>query len=290
MEAKRKGKIVQIALLVLILCASQPMSSAQCTQQPPNGASSLAPGSIAYYSIDSTITSLPALSTETSPAAQIIAAFAAWTAANTQPGGDGITFVQASGTQTASVIVTADSGTSSTDATYVGETLTPIGVISAANPATITFYPNSVIPNTSTNFFQALQTGYSTAYLQAALHEIAHLQGIGDYNPESSAPPPGPNTSVVIPFLGVNDINNTYQKTGPTPCDVQQAKTSSAAIAAAAAASRSGGGGGGPTKGDPPVPPDQPPGSGSGSGGNGSWDGSATYITYMDIPGTIDET
>jgi hypothetical protein len=248
----------------------------------------LSPGSIVYYSIDSTITLLPALSTETSPAAQIIAAFAGWSAANTQPGGDGITFVQASGTQPVSVIVNADlSYTGST----AGQTFFPIGLITPANHATITFYPNAVFSGTSTtNLYQALQTGYSTVYLQAALHEIAHVQGIGDYNPESSAPPPGPNTSVVIPFLGVNDINNTYQKTGPTPCDVQQAKTSSAAIAAAAAASRSGGGGGGPTKGDPPVPPDQPPGSGSGSGGNGSWDGSATYITYMDIPGTIDET
>lgn len=202
-------------------------------------------GSVVYYSIDSSITSLPAVSTDSSPAAQIIAAFAGWSAANAQPGGDGTTFVQATATNPATVIVNAD--LTYTTGGLVAQTQPQTdGVINASNLATITFHPNAVVPGTSnTAFFEALQTGYGTAYLEAALHEIGHLQGIGDYDPPTSAPAPGPDTSVVTPFIGINDIGNTYQKTAPTLCDVQQATSSSAAIAPKTSPPSPGGGTGG---------------------------------------------
>jgi hypothetical protein len=78
--------------------------------------------------------------------------------------------------------------------------------------------------------------------MQAALHEIGHVMGLNDYN---TPPSPGPSTSVMIPFSGVNDQGNTSPKTGPTPCDKQQAATVTATIANAASGGGGGGSGGG---------------------------------------------
>lgn len=198
--------------LTLTLSALAHSLHAQCTQQPPNNLWAVPTGSVVYYSIDSSATSLPALSTATSLAAQISAAFAGWSTANAQSGGDGTTFLPATATNPATVIVNAN--LTYTTGGLVAQTQPETdGVINASNTATIAFHPNAVIPGSNnTNFFQALQTGYGTAYLEAALHEIGHLQGIGDYNPPTSAPAPGPDTSVVTPFIGINDIGNTYQK------------------------------------------------------------------------------
>jgi hypothetical protein len=258
-NAKRKWQTHRSLLIALIFCGSK--LEAQCTQ-PPNGNSSLLPGTVVYYTIDASVNSLPALSSDSSPAAQINAAFAAWSAANTQTGGDGITFVQATGTQTPAVIVNANLDYTGSN---VAQTLFPTGIISVSHPATISFYPNSLVPGTSTtNFYEVTQPGYNTAYLDSALHEIGHLQGIGDYNPPSSAPPPSPTSSVVSPFIGVNDQGNAYHKTSPTGCDEAQAAASSKAIALN---SLNGGGGGG--KPGLPIVPTAPVPPGGGTGGTG---------------------
>ncbi len=130
------------------------------------------------------------------------------------------------------------------------------------NQATITFFPNVILQQTLLAAYEASQPGYGTAYLEVALHEIAHLQGIADYTSAAMVPPPGVGTSVVTPFYGVNDTGNVYQKSGPTTCDVQQASSSSRIIDPPRIIISSGGGG---SKGGlgSPVPQDEPPSGGA---------------------------
>lgn len=129
-------------------------------------------------------------------------AITAWNTAN-QQSGNNTQFVTAGPNNPISVTFTADAAnTGGSASTNVGR-----GLIDSANPAMITFHPQSTFQGGSALAFQPSATGYNTAYLQSALHEIGHLMGIGDYgNPSGgnvTEPPPG--SSVMNSFYGVNN-------------------------------------------------------------------------------------
>ena len=110
-------------------------------------------------------------------------------------------------------------------ATTLALTATFSGLVNGLNPATVTFFPQGVLPDAQgkasiTSAYQATAPGYATMYENVAAHEIGHLLGIGDY---ISLPVLDPSNSVVMPTIGVNNIGNPYQKVGPTSCDLAQA-------------------------------------------------------------------
>jgi hypothetical protein len=255
-------------LSVLIASVQAPMVAAQCGSQPPTGPISFPPNTTVYYTIDPNANIPPSQqTTDPTPQAQIAAALQAWSTANSQPGGDGITFAPVTANNPATLTITTDNANSPGGP---AATTTPnSGVLGPSNPATITFHTSQT--NSAGNpILDPSQPDYGTAFVQTTLHEAGHLQGIGDYLWSSwvyagtqwptSIPLPGPNTSVMIPFWGVNDINNTSPKTGPTTCDTAQATTTSQQVGVP------------PTPPTPPAP-SSPPTSGGGGGGGGGADG-----------------
>ena len=235
-------------------------AAAQCSSQAPNQSPAtgfaVPPNTTVYYAFDPSIQNVPP-GGGSAPTSQVQAAFSGWSNANTSSGGAGTTFALADATHPATVTITADQSTGNAAATTSANT----GIINSANPATITFHPQSFIGGTSYNFFQVTQPGYDSAYLEVALHEIGHLMGIDDY-PAGSAPPPGPDSSVMIPANGINDNQNNFQKTGPTSCDAAQAATATNAIDQQYALPQGGG----------PPPPNQDIG-----GNGGGWYGCQEY-------------
>ncbi|MBW4039168.1 MAG: hypothetical protein HIU91_09890 [Acidobacteria bacterium] len=111
-------KLFITACCISIMFTSERACEAQCTQQPPNSKSAVRSGSIVYYSLDSSLQSIPlGVGIEdgvSTPIAQIQAAFSAWSAANQQSGGDGTTFVLAGPTDPVTVIVNAVPDTTGT--------------------------------------------------------------------------------------------------------------------------------------------------------------------------------
>ncbi len=214
--------------IFIFLTGMQITAAAQCSSQAPNDSPATAfavpPNTTVYYAFDPSMQNVPPGAGST-PTSQVQAAFSGWSNANTSSGGTGTKFALADATHSATVTITADQNTGNAAATESANT----GIISSANPATITFHPQSFIGGTSYNLFQVTQPGYDSAYLEVALHEIGHLMGIDDY-PAGSAPPPGPDSSVMIPADGINDNQNNFQKTGPTSCDAAQAATATNAI------------------------------------------------------------
>ncbi len=227
---------VQAALSFICVTSSGWCASAQCTQQPPKGNFSVSPKHIAYYKLDSSLADIPTGSSPETPISQIVEAFNAWSAANSGSGGDGVTFMPSDASNPPSVTVLASTSQSSGTVAQVGAYN---GTISSSSPAILTIYQDAVLSTTGAPAFSASSPGYSTAFLQVALHEIGHLQGLGDY-PPSVVPPLSPQSSVMEPFYGTNDVGNAYQKTAPTPCDIAQAEQDSALIASGAGASGSG--------------------------------------------------
>ena len=243
MRKNHDGPSFAVLLGTFALFFRFPTVQAQCDQQPPFGTYSVPPSTTVYYSLDqSNLQNIPPGTTPPPPITQIQAAFQAWSTSNTAAGGSGTSFQPADANHPASVFVNSDA---TYQGSYVAQTQVRDGVITSSNPATITFHPNAFLAGASSNAFQASQSGYNSAYLQAALHELGHVNGIGDYNLPESAPPPGPASSVVGPFRGVNDEGDKSQKTTPTDCDKQQAATSSSRINATGGGGGKGGGDGG---------------------------------------------
>lgn len=208
-------------------------SYAQCDQQPPDNLWSVPPNTTVYYSLDPSLQAIPPGISSPSPTQQIINAFSAWSSANISSSGNGTTFALADAGHPATVFVSSDGANGNGGAT----TSANQGLINSTNVATMIFHPYALITGTSTNAFQATAAGYNNAYMQAALHEIGHLMGLDHY---TNPPSPSPTASVMLPSIGVNDQGNTYPKTGPTDCDIQQATRVTNSIADAV-----GGGGGG---------------------------------------------
>ena len=249
-------RIVGLLCLAVSTCCAR-CQTVPCNHQPPASGSTVMAGVAVYYKFDPSFGSkvVPGIS---APIAmdQVKQAFSAWSSAAPA----GTTFVLGDEHHTASVIVFGSSAAS----TDVAQTYSPLsGLITPRTPATITFFPQANLPGGAVSAYQATAPGYTSAYFEAALHEIGHVFGIGDYA-AGTAPAPGTDTSVITPFIGVNDVGNTYQKSGPTPCDIAQA----AAIAQSVTQGSSGGGGGG-EKGGHTVPVDSPPDNGGGGSGTG---------------------
>ena len=168
----------------------------------------------------------------TTPAQQVTNALNAWSTADTAQGSSGITFAPADASHPATLLLTWDTVDTGSSATTSAASA---GALGANNPATITFHPNSTLPDGEQDF-QQLAPGYDTAYQQSGLHEIGHLVGLGDYE-KGKEPPPG--TSVMNSFYGVNDTGVSPPLDKPKGCDVTTATSDSASV------SGSGGGSGG---------------------------------------------
>ncbi len=237
-------------LLATIYALVLPNAFSQCSAsqtQPSPGPWSFPPGTTQYYTFDSSTSNMAANPSGTSPQMQIENAFTAWNAANQQTGNN-TTFLPADANHPATITIKAD--TAAVTASASTSPSTNSAILGAANPATITFHPNAVFPNTSTQAFQPNAAGYNYAYLQSALHEIGHLMGIGDYTPQNPAPQP-PNVGVMGPFSGVNDTGNKL--TAPTPCDATTAAKDSQVVAGGSGGGGgTGGGGTGPGSCQPP--------------------------------------
>lgn len=221
-----------------------------CTQEAPPWDRAFPPGTTVYYTMD--VSLLPQGPDNTkNPTAQVTNALKAWSTADTGPGGNGTTFLPADASHPATLTITWDTEDTNGSATT---SIPSSGAAGINNPATITFHPESTIPETGELAFQPDQPGYDTAYQQSALHEIAHVLGFDDYNrPPANVPEPPPGTSVLNSFFGVNDTGTNPPLLVPKPCDVTTASTYSAA------ASASGGGGTDPGSGTLDPPTDPPP-------------------------------
>lgn len=226
-----------VAVLSLFSCSMH----GQCAQQPPNAPISVPRNAVVYYQLDASLQSIPPGPNPPPVISQIQAAFNAWSVGNSGAGGSGATFALADDSHPATITVSADF-TGMGPAAAITSALSG-GLITASNPATITFYPNAFISGTSFQAFQAAQPLYNSAYLVTALHELAHINGIGDY--QGNAPPKSPTSSVAEPTAGINDISDAYPKTGPTECDIEQATRSANLITIGPAKGAPGGGTGG---------------------------------------------
>jgi hypothetical protein len=240
-----------IAFLALSsICATLHGQTSGCTAQPQTlSPFSFPPGTTVYYKLDPSLNVIPTSpSGGTSPTNQIVAALDAWSKANVPVSGvgDGIKFVPEDPQHPATLNIAADSSTKSSAATTT-QADDSSGILGPSNPATITFHPFGLLSGTTARGLDETASGYDTVYLEVALHELGHVQGVGDYLPVSTAPPPGPNASVMRPIIGVNNAGNPFPKTGPTDCDRATATTD-----AIAAGISSGSGSGGSDS--PPVP------------------------------------
>ncbi len=257
----------------LFTTSAKAQSQVKCSQEAPINTFAYAPGSKVYYDINlpNTPTGTGA-GAGTSPSSQIAQATQAWNTANASTG-DNTQFLPADAINPATLHFM--------DSTEAGmpasQTVSPLGSVSANATVTITFYVSAKTPS-GAQAFSSTQAGYGGVFLMAALHELGHMMGFGDYLPntvpDNPAPEPPPGTSVMNNEYGTNNTGTPTPLIAPTPCDAAGAAINSAVLNQPV--SNSGGG-----DGHPPIHVVPVNGAG-GSGGSGNAPSSCSYYYFYD--------